>query len=373
MRIAICFVCCLIALVSSADAQRWKKHVVYKGASNATCVAGDFTGDKRPDIIVSAGGKTRLLVAPNWREVIIGDRNLGLIHSEVMDVDRDGDLDFIGTRYSPGLIYWLERPKRPTKDRWPMHLIDKKVNGIHGLLVGDVDKDGKLDLIANSAQPVNTPFPNSIVWYSVPKKATQPWNRHVFAKGDAPGLSHYMGLGDVNGDGRPDIAAGAKGKPSTFGNWFAWWEAPKKSGVPWKKHMISDKEIGATNIHPADVNGDGKTDFIASRGHGRGVLWFEGPNWKPHTMHKTLHGPHCLVVADIDGDGDVDAATCAKDDKLCVFFENDGKGNFKTHIVGRNQAAYDIRALDMDGDGDLDLVVAGQASANVVWYQNPVK
>ena len=36
-------------------------------------------------------------------------------------------------------------------------------------------------------------------------------------------------------------------------------------------------------------------------------------------------------------------------------------------------AAYDIRAFDIDADGDLDLLIAGQASSNVVWYENPMK
>ena len=72
-----------------------------------------------------------------------------------------------------------------------------------------------------------------------------------------------------------------------------------------------------------------------------------------------------------DGDGDVDCATCAFGDSTCAWFENDGKGNFKTHIVGTDRKAYDIRAIDMDNDGDLDLLVAGQNSKNVVWYANP--
>ena len=44
-----------------------------------------------------------------------------------------------------------------------------------------------------------------------------------------------------------------------------------------------------------------------------------------------------------------------------------------THVIGRDQAAYDIRAVDLDRDGDLDLLVAGQISRNVVWYENPRK
>src|SRR5262245_24490921 len=135
-----------------------------------------------------------------------------------------------------------------------------------------------------------------------------------------------------------------------------------QSTTVWTKHLIADRQPGATNIHPADVNGDNKIDFIASRGHDQGVVWFEAPSWKVHQIHASLRGPHCLVVADLDGDQDIDAATCAKDDRQAVWFENDGRGAFTTHVIGEGQAAYDIRAVDIDGDGDLDLLVAGQES-----------
>jgi len=378
-------VCVALVSLNAAYAEKlstqskWKKHVVHSGYRTNTAVTGDFTGDGLPDIINNCGGKTRLFVAPNWKEVVLdANPKHNFIHSESFDVDGDGDLDFIGARYQPGLIVWLEQPEDAINDPWPLRLVDDKIIGIHGLLKGDVDGDGKPDLIANSGQPKGD-FPNSVAWFRVPKnvKKAERWERTIVADKDAPGLSHYMGLGDVNGDGRPDISVGAKGGPQSIpgtGEWFAWWEAPKnpkKSG--WKKHLISDKQPGATNIFPADINGDGKTDFLATRGHGRGVIWFEAPNWKEHTIHPTLKEPHCLVVIDMDGDGDIDAATCAYGDKTAVWFENDGKGNFKTHIVSDDQAAYDIRAFDIDKDGDLDLLIAGQQSENTVWYENPKK
>lgn len=366
----------LLVSATTAKADVWKKHVVHEGLHTNTAVAGDFTGDGKPDIISNSGKKTRLFVAPDWKEVILDETpDYNAIHAESFDVDGDGDLDFIGARYQPGLIYWLENPGGEAKGPWKNRLVSKELNGIHGLLKGDVDKDGKVDLLANSAQPVNTKHPESMAWISVPSNVLEAtsWDVHIFAKGDAPGLTHYLGLGDVNGDGRPDSATGAKGKPSDKGNYFAWWEATADAKGVWKKHLIAENEVGATNIHPRDVNGDGKTDFIASRGHGRGVIWFEAPDWKTHNIHETLKDPHSLIALDMDGDGDVDAATCAFGDKQAYWFENDGKGKFTNHLVAENQEAYDIRALDMDGDKDLDLIIAGRGSKNVAWYENPAK
>jgi hypothetical protein len=134
--------------------------------------------------------------------------------------------------------------------------------------------------------------------------------------------------------------------------------------------MISDDEPGATNIHPTDVNGDGTMDFIASRGHGRGVIWFEGPDWQRHDIDADMQEPHCLAVVDMDADGDIDAATCGYGSKQAAWYENDGKGTFKKHVVGENQESYDIRVIDMDRDGDLDILIAGRGSKNVVWYEN---
>ncbi|MDZ7637327.1 MAG: VCBS repeat-containing protein [Bryobacterales bacterium] len=350
---------------------------IAQGFANTAVAGGDFTGSRNKDVIVNNGYATLLYAGDEARTVRQIHQGVGgIFAAEVLDVDGDGDLDYIGARYTPGLIFWLERPADPLRDDWNYHEIDAfakgGVNGIHGLLLGDVNRDGVPDLIANSAQP-NGAFPNSLAWFALERKtgAEPRFVRHIFAAEDAPGLSHYFGFADINGDGRGDISSAGKDVPQ--GNWYRWWEQPADPTLPWKRHEIATSQLGATNILPGDLNGDGKVDFLASRGHGEGVLWFEGPEWKAREIDPAIVGPHSLVLGDIDGDGDLDGATCAKDDRRLVWYENDGKGRFTRHILGDNQAAYDLRLLDMDRDGDLDLLISGQASENVVWFENRLR
>jgi hypothetical protein len=347
-----------IRIYWNESAPGWKRHVLPAGQANyLTAVAADFTRDDKVDIIASGNGVTTLFTAPDFRprEILKGPN---LIHAAVVDVNRDGCPDFVGAQYSPGFVIWLECPT------WKMHVIDDAkaggVDGVHGLVAGDINGDGVIDLAGNSAQPKGA-FPESLVWWD-----GRTLKRHVFADRDAPGLSHYLDIGDLDGDGRADIASAAKIPQG--GNWFAFWSGA--GSLPWKKTIVGENHEGATNVAIADINGDGRNDIFATRGHGFGALWFEAPDWKPHIVDEHLAGPHSLAKGDIDGDGDIDFATVAKDSRIAAWFENDGRGNFRTHVIHQDQAAYDIRLADINGDGRLDLLVAGQNSGNVVWFEN---
>ncbi|HYO82513.1 MAG TPA: VCBS repeat-containing protein [Bryobacteraceae bacterium] len=368
------FALLLATAVASAQSSSssWRQHVIATDFRSNTASAGDFNGDGRLDVIANDAVQKRdvLFVAPNWTPTVIHS-GADSIYSAALDLDRDGRLDFVGARYQPGLLYWLKQPSDKTA-RWTATVLDDAakggVDGIHGLAVADIDGDGTQDLVANSAQPKG-PYANSLAWYKMPGGV-----RHIFAKGDAPGLSHYFGAGDVDGDGRTDVASAAK--IADGGNWFAWWRQGREAAAAWEKRTIAQGHEGASNVLVTDVNGDGKPDFLASRGHGTGVLWFRAPNWSAVPIDDEISTPHSLAVGDMDGDGDVDAVACSavyggKPAKpLLRWYRNDGRGKFSIETISDSQASYHLSLADMDGDGDPDILIAGQESRNVVWYEN---
>lgn len=382
----LAFVSLLGCGASQAAAEDWVKHTIHPPAQGMIngISANDFDGDGEMDVITSVDGQVVVLKGPAWNKVTVHrfiagqSRNKprsACIHSCLMDVDGDGDMDFIG---SNNTVFWLECPDDPFSGQpWTYRPVDDEILGTHCVITGDVNQDGKLDLIANSGRDEKaTTFPESITWLEIPDDphSASNWTRHVFADRDAPGGSHYTGFGDVNGDGRPDISCAAKGTQGfENGQWFAWWEQPEDATAVWKKHLLAENEEGASNIIPADFNGDGTTDFLATRGHGKGVLWFRGPDFEQIEIDPEIAYPHSLAIADLNGDGHLDAVTCGKEaDGVAKWYQNDGSGNFTAHLIGKDQGSYDTRAVDMDGDGDLDVLIAGHASNNAVWFENPL-
>ena len=371
----------MVSSLIAADAAGWKKHIVMEQGHCNTAVALDANGDKNLDVIASFNGRVSLFIAPDWKKEIVLHRfsngTGGCIHSEVIDADGDGDLDWAGTLANEH-PFWLENPGKAEarKGAWTARAIDHEITGIHCIRRADINNDGQDDLVINNFQPEQG-IGDSMAWFSIPenpRKAKQ-WDRHVFADGDARGGSHYMGVGDIDGDGWKEIAVGAKGRPFADGNWFAFWKNPGSADVkePWEKVILAENQEAATNILPADVNGDGRVDWVASRGHGVGVIWFENPRWNIHNIDTVIKSPHSLTVADHDQDGDLDIAACGYLSERLMWYENDGTGNFTLHSLDNKQQSYHLLSVDMDSDGDLDLLNAGRGSKNVVWYENPLK
>jgi hypothetical protein len=351
------------------DVPRFEQHILDSHLYALGADIGDSNPDGPADIVAVAQSTIAWYAGGKKRVIDHFDNPTLFIHVRTADFDRDGDIDVVAADHRNGNLFYYENPGRgPSKERrWPRHLVDDKAVGAHAVAIGDLNGDGRIDVVA-SGEKEATP-PESVYWYACPAKPneTERWPKYVLGPGQGGGLAHYPGIGDVNGDDKPDIVHAAKSAEG--GEWYRLWLQPNDPTQPWTLREIGKNYVQATNIQVADVNRDGTADLIATQGHHVGLLWFEGPDMKPHYVDQTLKSPHTLAVADIDGDGDIDFATCAFESKVLAWFENDGHGIFARHDISTNQEAYDLVARDVDRDGDLDLIVAGRGSENVTWYE----
>src|SRR5207253_1033636 len=80
--------------------------------------------------------------------------------------------------------------------------------------------------------------------------------------------SHGLGVGDMNGDGRLDAIASGTNTKGVGG----WWEQPEKPDgkTPWKFHPFQFGEACA-DMYAADLSGTGKMDLLATSAHHFGI------------------------------------------------------------------------------------------------------
>lgn len=172
------------------------------GIGTEGMTVADIDGDGNADI-VSRGfwlrnpGGTASTSLNNWNKYNIGtfDQNFKAV---VADINHDGKPDIV-TSSSEGTadLAWWSYGAGPT-GTWTSHTIVPNLSNAHTLAVADMNGDGKLDVIVGQMLTSTT---NQIsIYFNVDGQGNQ-WQQQVV---DTTGI-HNGAVGDVNGDGYPDI------------------------------------------------------------------------------------------------------------------------------------------------------------------------
>jgi len=168
-----------------------------------------------------------------------------------------------------------------------------------------------------------------------------------------------LSVGDINGNGNIDIIT----EGSDYGVRIY---AGNGTG---NFVYISEEEINlvSTSIALVDFNGTGKHDFII----GTGSNEIEGYHFNGGAIEidNLLTNPTYASGIDIDGDGKTDILSSSSEtDGQIIWYQNNSNGFTKHNIAEINNSTI-TQAGDMDGDGDMD-VVAGNEEGKIFIYLN---
>ncbi len=353
---------------------------------------GDFNKD----------GKTDIMAGPFWYEGPEFKKSHAYYPPKPFDPKGYSDnffaysQDFSGDGWDDILIIgfpgvdasWFENPAGK-EGMWVRHKILEPVDNESPTYV-DITGDGQREIVCSSNGYFGFAGPD-------PKDARQPWKfRRISPEGAGGKFTHGLGVGDVNGDGKPDLLEKN-----------GWWEQPAAiDGDPvWKKHAFQFAGPGGAQMYAYDFDGDGDNDVLTSlAAHGHGLTWYENRRndptvdtkdgeiaFKKHdimgaTPDKNRYGLvfsqlHAIDLADIDGDGIKDIVTGKRywahgpngdpdpgAPPVIYWFRTtrlkDKTVDFVPHLIHDDSGVgVEVKIVDVSNDGVPDVVVGNKKGA----------
>ena len=274
----------------------------------------------------------------------------------VGDVNRDGKADIVaGTN-------WFAAPDfipRPLRDI-PQVSLGFGANEFYannGDHLYDVDGDGWLDVISGGWTETE------LCWYKNPGKDALhkgwKWEPHVLVK--ARGENEAFHLKDLDGDGVPEIVAHCWVSREPL---VAWRLTKSGDGTPTAQRVVIGDKGGGHGYAVGDVNGDGRDDILCAVG------WYEHPGkdvfarpWKFHpetALRPSVSSP--FVVVDVNGDGRNDLVWGKGHDYGVYWWEQgtpkpDGTTTWTEHLIDYSSSqAHSLSVADLDNDGKGEII-----------------
>lgn len=251
-------------------------------------------------------------------------------------------------------------------------------NGVatYAIASGDFDGDGKPDIVACSIGDANISiFRNTSITGTISFAAKVDYATN--------GGAHGIAVGDLDGDGKPDITVVnyLSGSMSVYRN------TSSTGIISFAPKVDFTTSLGPESIVIGDMDGDSKPDIAISNSLANSFSTFRNTSTTGSISFGTRtditcgsgNDPRGLLLADLDGDNKLDVYLVifnnSTGNSATQIFKNiSTAGNltfsFATSISGSVNDAYHIAAGDINGDGKPDLAFALTAPDKVKIFQN---
>ncbi len=229
---------------------------------------------------------------------------------------------------SPLRVLAFRIPNDPTRDRWPMEVLDQSLHVSHNfwpitaangtgkniltasyegvsLLSRNGDKwsrwhigkgnqddpkgkrgasEIKQGKLKNGRKFIATVEPwhgNQVVVYTEPDDPTRLWDRHLI---DAQlRWGHAVWCADLEGDGNDEVIIGVRDDPDAKDKFkerrgVRIYRATDERGATWARHIVDNGGVACEDLSAADLDGDGKIDIVAvgRQTHNARIYWNGG-------------------------------------------------------------------------------------------------
>ncbi len=388
---------------------------------------GDLNRDGRSDLVTASGtdiqiwGNPHAAFSETWVVGTVLTTPVAVQQGTlaVADLDRDGALDIIAGG-ADGVVRMWRNPLVLQDDLttpWSTVQVLPALEGaVTALGIGDLDRDGRLDLIIvsdgagptirlwrNPGAPFNADWTESAdlvgagtlslpagrrlvvidldgdncldVAVGTENGTLRAWRNPgtaPFSKGWGTGLVLGSVAGDLRGiisadlnhDAKPELVGVVESTPTQV---IAWESGVGPFDTAWTMHLLGTDNDFLTSIRPANLDQDGDLDLVTSGGDGikawpnQSAPWAVGFDSTGHSAGVNGAWTMALAVSDLDGDGYSDLVTGEINGQIMAW-RNDGTpfdGDWTGHQVGEVTDWWTLTGLaagDLDNDGDIDLV-----------------
>ena len=313
--------------------------------------------------------------------VSAADAALGLA---VGDLSGDGQLDIVvANEYTSEISIFqnLSSPGVLTSNSFGARIDIPVAGNPAAVAVSDMDGDGKPDLLTVNLNNNSVSVLQNISTQGVLLSSNSFAAPVSFDTGPQP---YTLAVGDLDGDGKPDVITGSANTGSLTDTISVLRNVSTPGNIVLQAHQDFAGLGQANSIAIGDLDGDGIPDVVVSSGQSGQAISVYRNTSSPGAV--TLAAPvnfplggwgNTIAIGDMDGDGKPDIAVETQlPSQICLFRNISSPGNFTSNslapviVLPSGWNPNGIALADLAGDGRPDLIFANTYDGTLSIAQN---